>query len=165
VLVDLPQRREPLDRARRRLQQRRPRLRRLAGDLHLVARRRHCSEARSSLSLCVPVFALDRQVRVELLLKRSELCSCSGTRVTLEEIRVCGDPSGAAVGVETWQRPRVVGTALLHLPRWTRTHDGAQIVHGLHVWGASPLTSLLVRHFRLCLYQMISLQIISWISY
>ena len=88
----------------------------------------------SFLSLCVPVFALDRQVRV-LLLKRSELCSCSGTRVTLEEIRVCGDPSGAAVGVETWQRPRVVGTALLHLPRWTRTHDGAQIVHGLHVWG------------------------------
>jgi hypothetical protein len=41
VLVDLAQRREPLDGARRRLQQRRPRLRRLAGNLHALARRRH----------------------------------------------------------------------------------------------------------------------------
>jgi hypothetical protein len=144
VLVDLPQRREPLDRARRRLQQRRPRLRRLAGDLHVVARRRHGSSLSLSFCSCFcacnPGLHETGRCRVELLLKGSELGSCSGTRVTLEEIRVCGDPSGAPVGVETWPWSRVVGTAAL--PRWTRTHDGAQIVHGLHVGGSSPVTSL-----------------------
>lgn len=47
VLVDLVHGAEPLDAPRRRLQQRRPRLRRLPRHLHLVARRRHCSTTRS----------------------------------------------------------------------------------------------------------------------